>query len=63
VVIPQMPGNSNVVDAVNINLMKTPGAEPDELKPAAQSCSRKEPAGNVLLICRRHPARFLELVS
>src|ERR1700687_555938 len=55
-VIPQMPGNPNVVDAVNVNLMKTRGAEPDELKPAAQSCRRKEPAGNILLLCGRTSA-------
>jgi hypothetical protein len=57
--IPQMPGNSNVIDAININLVNAPGAEPEELKAAAQGWSRKEPAGNVTSLCRIHSAQSL----
>src|SRR5271166_136072 len=49
-----MPGNADVVDTVDINLMKTSGSEPGKLPPIAQACNHQEPAGKDLLMLGRH---------
>jgi hypothetical protein len=56
--IPQMPGNSNVVHAVNINLMKTLRTEPDKLRAVAQSRSRQQSARELVLVRGRQSAQF-----
>ena len=52
---PQVPGNPDIVHAVNIDLMKTHRPEPDELKTIAQRSGDKDPPGNVPMICQKHP--------
>lgn len=47
-----MPGDANVIDAIDIYLMKTAIAKPNELKPAAERGGGEKPTGGIRALIR-----------